>query len=215
MDIRKLPETPAQAIDVPVLLNKNGVAFQPISSVNWVDYPYCPEVSFRMAYTGYALLLHFKVKEQSVRAVYGQDNGSVWTDSCVEFFSMPGCDDIYYNIECNCIGTILIGAGAERKNRVRATEEVTGLVKRWSSLGNTPFEERVGEVSWEVALIIPFQAFFLHQIALLEGKSVAANFYKCGDELQIPHFLSWHPIRTDKPIFHCPEHFGQLIFKSE
>ena len=180
--------------------------------MNWAAYPYKPEVSFRIAHTDNSILLHFKVKEESIRAHYGEDNGSVWTDSCVEFFSVPGGDDIYYNIECNCIGTILIGAGAERENRVRAGKEITGLVKRWSTLGDVPFEERVGEVAWEVALVIPYKAFFMHQIESLDVQVVPANFYKCGDYLQTPHFLSWNPIPIEKPDFHRPDHFGKLEF---
>ena len=27
--------------------------------------------------------------------------------------------------------------------------------------------------------------------------SIRANFYKCGDELQKPHFLSWNPIKIE------------------
>ena len=137
----------------------------------------------------------------------------VWTDSCVEFFSIPAGDGIYYNIECNCIGTILIGAGPARNGREHAPKEITGLVQRWSSLGNEPFEERVEDTSWEVALIIPYKVFFKHQIESLDGKEVKANFYKCGDELQTPHFLSWNPIEIEKPDFHRPDFFGSLEFE--
>ena len=35
----------------------------------------------------------------------------------------------------------------------------------------------------------------------LDGMSIRANFYKCGDELQKPHFLSWNPIKIEKPDF--------------
>ena len=212
MKVKKLSTVSIEAIDLPALMDKEAVAFQPISCVNWNEYPYRPDVQFRIAYTSDAILLHFKVTEASVRAHYGKDDGDVWTDSCVEFFSIPGGDDVYYNLECNCIGTILIGAGPERSNRQRASHEVTHLVKRWASLGNTSFEERVGETLWEVALIVPFQAFFLHQITSLDGSTIRANFYKCGDHLQTPHFLSWNPIPIENPNFHRPDHFGVLEF---
>lgn len=38
------------------------------------------------------------------------------------------------------------------------------------------------------------------------------NLFKCGDELSHPHFLSWQPIRTEKPDFHRPEFFAQVRF---
>lgn len=63
---------------MPSLLDENGIEFQPLDVVNWKDYPYKPEVSFRIAHTGREILLHYKVKEASVRAVASGDNGRVW-----------------------------------------------------------------------------------------------------------------------------------------
>lgn len=213
MKVKKINVSNVEASSLPQLLDVEKVDFQSVACVNWKEYPYRPDVRFRIAHTADAILLHFKVKEAGVRAKYGEDNGAVWTDSCVEFFSIPAGDGVYYNIECNCIGTILIGAGPARNNREHAPAEVTQLVKRWSSLGNRPFEERVGETAWEVALVIPYGAFFKHRIEGLDGKKVRANFYKCGDELQTPHFLSWNPIGVEKPDFHRPDFFGELEFE--
>lgn len=208
--VKKVSIANVPVASVPALLDKEKVDFQPINTVNWAEYPYCPDVEFRIAHTEDAILLHYKVKEASVRAVAGKDNGPVWEDACVEFFSVPAGDGVYYNVECNCVGRLLIGAGAGRDNRRHAPQEVLDKVQRWSSLGSEDFEERVGECSWEVALVIPYSAFFLHDIRSLDGKTVRANFYKCGDKLQTPHFLSWNPIGLPSPNFHCPEYFGTL-----
>ena len=70
--------------------------------------------------------------------------------------------------------------------------------------------ERIGACSWEVALIIPASTFFLHELGSFAGRDIRANFYKCGDLLQTPHFLSWNPIDLPKPDFHCPQFFGLL-----
>ena len=86
-------------------------------------------------------------------------------------------------------------------------------MQRWSSLGNVPFEEQADESGWEVALIIPYKVFFKHQIDSLDGKEIKANFYKCGDELQTPHFLSWNALEIDQPDFHRPDFFGTLEFE--
>ena len=204
-----LPEGPA----VSALLDKNQVEFHPLDVVNWKDYPYKPEVRFRIAHTGKAILLHYQVKEASVRAVAGQDNGKVWEDACVEFFLSPESDSCYYNFECNCIGKLLIQGGIVNEDRPLARPEVLGMVKRWSSLGTEPFEERIGECSWELTMVIPVSAFFKHSIDTLEGKKMKGNFYKCGDKLQTPHFISWNPIRLAHPMFHCPAFFGNLYFE--
>lgn len=210
LSVKKVSAANIPVESVPALLDKEKVAFQPVNTVNWSAFPYRPDVEFRIAYTQDAILLHFKVREESVRAVAGHDNGPVWEDACVEFFSIPADDGVYYNVECNCVGTLLVGAGVGRENRRHAPQEVMDKVQRWSSLGRENFEERVGDCSWEVALVIPYTTFFLHHITSLEGKAIRANFYKCGDKLRTPHFLSWSPIGLEKPDFHCPEFFGVL-----
>lgn len=210
LNVKKVSAANIPVEAIPALLDEEKIAFQQIATVNWGEFPYAPEVQFRIAYTNDSFLLHYKVKEASVRAVAAHDNGPVWEDACVEFFSVPAEDGVYYNVECNCAGTLLVGAGAERENRRHAPQEVLDKVQRWSSLGREPFEEQKGDCSWEVALIIPFTTFFLHDVKSLEGKEIRANFYKCGDKLQTPHFLSWNPIDLPQPNFHCPQFFGTL-----
>ena len=112
LDVKKVSMANIPVESVPALLDEEKVAFQPVNTVNWAAYPYCPDVKFRMAYADNAILIHYKVKENSIRAVAGRDNGPVWEDSCVEFFSVPAEDGVYYNMECNCAGRLLIGAGA-------------------------------------------------------------------------------------------------------
>lgn len=198
---------------VPALLDAHGVEFQPIDQVNWQDYPYRPRVEFRMAHTGGSILLHFRVTEASVRAVAAEDNGRVWEDACVEFFVQTDeRQPLYYNIECNCAGTLLIGHGV-RGQRTHGSREVMESVRRWASLGQSPFEERKGECSWELVEVIPVSALFADRVDSLDGKVWKANFYKCGDLLQTPHFLSWNPIDLPGPCFHCPDFFGQITFE--
>ena len=187
----------------------NTVGWNKISSVNWEKYSYRPDVQFRIAYTNSAFLLQYKVKEQSVRAVAAQDNGEVWKDSCVEFFVSPANDGIYYNFEFNCIGTCLLALGPNRHQRERAPLDVISGIRRLSSLGTTPFQERIGDVEWDLSVVIPFNCFFKPEFIEPE-KIIKANFYKCGDDLTTPHFLSWQPIKTAKPDFHLPEFFGTL-----
>lgn len=198
---------------VSALLDTHGIAFQPLDVVNWKEYPYRPEVNFRIAHTGREVLLHYKVTEASVRAVAAEDNGRVWEDTCVEFFVSPEGNDCYYNFECNGIGKLLIQGGTWNERRPLAAPEVTATVKRWSSLGAQPFEEKTGPCSWELTMVIPVSAFFRHTIDSLDGKTMKGNFYKCGDKLQTPHFLSWNPIRLERPQFHCPAFFGTLSFE--
>ena len=199
--------------------------------MNWAAFPYTPDVEFRIAHTEDAILLHFKVREASVRAVAGHDNGPVWEDACVEFFSVPADDGVYYNMECNCAGTLLIGAGAGRGNRQHAPQEVLDKVQRWASLGREAFDERVGECAWEVALVIPYSAFFLHDITSLDGKTLPCQFFtnavtssrlpisfpgsdRSGEaELPLPGVLRYPAFRVvveQKITSTCPHHYHRF-----
>jgi len=213
LTVKKVSAANVPVEAVPALLDKEKVDFEPINTVDWKDYPYRPAAEFRIAHTDSAILLHYKMREATVRAVASGDNGRVWEDACAEFFAMPADDGVYYNMECNCAGTLLIEAGHGRTGRTKAPAAVLGTVERWASLGREPFDERMEETAWEVALIIPYSAFFMHDIKSLDGKTIKANFYKCGDKLSTPHFLSWNPILLDSPNFHCPEFFGTLRFE--
>ena len=212
--VKRLPENDYEASSLPSLLDGQEMSFERMDCVNWVeDYPYAPKVEFRIAHADDRILLHYRVEEESVASMAGHDNGRVWEDSCCEFFFVPAADGLYYNVECNCTGTLLIGAGAEREGRMLAPEAVLQSVDRWSSLGSRPFEERVGKVKWELALVIPMSACFRSKVGSLSGQVLKANFYKCGDKLERPHFLSWNPINVAKPDFHRPDFFGELRFE--
>ena len=211
LSIKKLNASAVEASAVPALMNEAGIEWNAIACVNWAEYPYRPEVKFRVAHIGDAILLHYQVTEASVRAVALADDGRVWEDACVEFFLSPEGNDFYYNFECNCAGKLLLHGGEAGSERPGASEDVLKSVKRWASLGTEPFEEKVGECTWEVALVIPTSAIFRHSIDSLNGKVMRANFYKCADLPQTPHFLYWATIDLLQPKFHCPEFFGELM----
>ena len=78
MKVKKISAANVEACSLPKLFDEEKIDFQSIQCVNWAEYPYKPKVNFRIAHTQNSILLHFKVKEESVRAKYGKDNGSVW-----------------------------------------------------------------------------------------------------------------------------------------
>ena len=215
MIVRKLPQEVDDPASVPGLFAKEGIEYHSISTINFgQSYPVVPEVSFAVAYTDNNIVIHYKVSEPSVRAVAYADCQRVWEDSCCEFFSAPAKDGYYYNLEANCTGTILIEGGTVKSPREYAPEEVLQSVKRWSSLGRESFETREEPTEWEMALIVPFRTFYFnHRVRSLKGRTIRANFYKCGDLLPVPHHLSWSPIHPPATHFHCPDFFGTLRFR--
>lgn len=203
------------AAEVPALMSEKGVEYHKIETVDWPEVAsYLPSVEFAVAHNSTSILIHFKVDELTVRAVAGEDHGHVWEDSCVEFFCVPdSTTHNYYNVECNAIGTLHIAGGAGRKGRTYASAEVMDAVDRWSSLGREAFGERPSEGPWEVALVIPVSTFFLDDIKSMDGLTITANFYKCGDALEHPHFVSWAPVDIPKPNFHRPDFFRPVHFE--
>lgn len=197
--------------NVPQVLAAEGAEYHAIGCDNWNWSQHNPDVSFAIAHCGDAIILHFHVKDHELRAVETTDDGRVWEDSCCEFFVSPGCDNQYYNFECNCIGTLLLHGGV-KPDRPCAPQECYDSVLRWSSLGSKPIEKHPEDAEWDLVKIIPVSALFQHDIQNLSGRTMRANFYKCGDLLDSPHFLSWAPISLPKPAFHCPEFFGEITF---
>jgi hypothetical protein len=183
-----------------------------LEMVNWEEYPYKPSVSVQIAFNDDELFLQYQVVEQSVKAEITESNGKVWTDSCVEFFLSPEGNDEYYNLEMNCIGTCLLGFRKKGGPAIHASEEQIATIRRISTLGKSPFPEIKGRTEWKITLAIPWEVFFKHALKPIHGKKMRGNFYKCGDELNVPHFVSWTKIKTDKPSFHAPEFFGGLEF---
>jgi hypothetical protein len=180
---------------------------------NWDEFPYKPEVSVQIAWNEDELFLQYSVSEQAVKAEITESNGPVWTDSCVEFFLSPEGNDEYYNLEMNCIGTVLLGYRKKGDPSVHASEEQIASIRRISSLGDSSFSEQKKQTDWQITMAIPWEAFFNHQLKPVTGSKMRGNFYKCSDGLSVPHFVSWTRIKTGKPSFHHPEFFGGLEFE--
>ena len=182
------------------------------AEVNWKEYPYKPDVAFSLGYTNNELLLKYYITENWFKAEKTETNDMVCEDSCVEFFVSPDDGGIYYNLEFNGIGTCLMGAGTDRYSGSRADPGVVAKIRRQTSVGKDPVSEKTGKFSWTITIAIPFEVLFHNKIVELKGKTFRANFYKCGDKLSTPHYITWNPVGTERPDFHQPNYFGLLRF---
>lgn len=186
----------------------------PIDCCNWPkDFPYTPKASFKLFHDGNNLYIKFDVTENDIHAVIEKDFGNVWTDPCVEFFVSPNSNMDYYNIECTCTGKLLIAWHPNGAAKENLPIEVLNNVKRYPSLGYECFPMRKGENSWSLIETIPVTTLSHSNIDSWSGKTMRANFYKCGDNLPTPHFISWNAIDWPEPSFHRPEFFGELLFE--
>lgn len=183
-----------------------------VDTINWKGYGYKPEVALSVAYSNHEIFLKYYVTEDYFKAEKTESNEMVCEDSCVEFFVSPENDGIYYNLEFNAIGTCLLGTGTGRENSTRADPVIISKIRRLTSAGTYPVRERKGKYSWTLTIAVPFDVFFHHRIKELKGKIFRVNFYKCGDMLTVPHYVTWNPVGTDKPDYHQPAYFGLLKF---
>lgn len=185
-----------------------------VACVNWPgEYPSAPKVAFKMAHNGTHIFLQFFVEEDEILAKTAEDNGPVWTDSCVEFFISFGDSPYYYNAEFSCIGKALLGYRKDKQHAEHGSPAIMNSIKRYSSLGSEPFDKKKGDFKWNMLVVIPVTAYWQSGLTSFSGVKARANFYKCGDNLTTPHFLSWNPILTEKPNFHVPQYFGELNFE--
>jgi len=192
---------------------ESNAKFQLVETINWSEYPYKPEVKFKMAYCKNQILLKYYVTEENIMAKETRVNGEVYKDSCVEFFFSTNGKNTYYNFEFNCVGIAHVGYGPGRASRELTHPGILKLIKVRSSLGNQPFEEKTGGYQWEMMIIIPKECLTYDKDIVLKGLKANANFYKCGDETSKPHYVSWNPIGTENPDYHQPAYFGELSFE--
>ena len=198
---------------IDAMFESGALTLHEIGCVNWPeDFPDKPRVHFRIAHSGDEIFIKYYVNEGAVRAVYDTDDQRPWEESCVEFFVAPDDPGEYYcNLEMSCIGYGILHEGVPGKRAVAPGG--VEKVRRLPSISREPFGIREGEQFWTLTLAIPIES--LPQIggASLSGRTLRANFYKCGDKLPRPHYLSWSPIDTTEPSFHRPDFFGRLFFE--
>lgn len=186
----------------------------PLECVNWEEYPYAPESVVAIAASKDAILVHFKTLELNAQATHLKDFEPVAADSCFEFFcALPGSVN-YYNFEFNCVGAGMICGGSAPKNRPHMPERVLDRMDRWCSLPREVIIAKPEQTAWEIAFVIPLDAFFLDPpVKTLKGRTILCNFQKIAWETPLMHFVTWAPIKTPEPRIHQPSFFKPITFE--
>lgn len=186
-------------------LAQHTLAHQP-----WPQFATDATTSFCIAYTDNSIVLLYTVHEKEIRAENKTVNSQVYEDSCVEFFIAMAADG-YYNFEFNCIGATLGAYGKSKEQREFLPEKLVLAITTHSQVAQMANEM----YHWQLLVQIPFAVLQHHQHGKWPGLHCRGNFYKCGDKLAAPHFLSWTPINAPQPNFHLPQHFGYLQFERQ
>lgn len=185
-------------------LQTNNIGIAP-----WAAFPYVPKVDFVVAYGVDCIFIKYAVTEKFVSDLYRQPNEPVYKDSCVEFFIELSPGEPYYNFEFNYTGNCLAGYGKDKEERIFLSVENIKKIRTCSTVHTAVADS---PISWELIIVIPFDVFNFHTLESLNGRKARVNFYKCGDDLPIPHFLAWNQILSPFPDFHLPAFFGEVEF---
>ncbi len=183
--------------------------FHRMTSYHWEsDPPYRPLTYFKMGVVEDNLVAILKCYEENPRAVYVNRDDPVYTDSCLEFFVAPveDCDE-YINVEMNSRGAFLAEFGKGKYDRVfvRTITDKSPLVEAFKG-------EDANGIFWGVKATLTKEFLCdIYKKADFDYTLVKANFYKCGDECEIPHYIAFSPVTTLPPGYHNPECFA--IFK--
>ena len=172
-----------------------------VGTNRWKDYEPAPITRFKMLRGPEGISVLFDSEETGLRSEVSEENGAIYTDSCLEFFFKPDNHDArYLNFELNPKGVLHLAIGEGRKGRT--------LLDTDRSIFNIVSDAREG--NWRLKLYIP-DSFILELYEKI-SPVCKGNFYKCGDKTDHVHFGAWSEVETEKPDFHVPDFFGKINF---
>lgn len=196
-----VPEYLVRRVDCP-----DWGQIPPVTLLHTGWLPPCGVSAWAQAcHDGERLFLRLWAEESDIRATLTGPLEQVCDDSCLEFFfaPLPG-DPRYFNFECNPLGTLYLGFGTGRSDRVRQ------LVQDPEIFRIKPFSTEAG---WGVTLTIPGEFIRLYMPEFRFSGQAHGNFYKCADQAEVPHYLAWSKPESSTPDYHRPADFGRLLLE--
>lgn len=173
-----------------------------IDKVNWEQYPFKPNTTGRMLYSDYGIHVQMQTDEQPLLARFTAQNSTVYRDSCMELFISPNMEDKrYLNFEFNPFGTMYLAIRTSRydcvhPNRNRDYFEV---------------QSYVDDNKWLLQFTIPFE--FIDEMFGMHTGIMHANMFKCGEDGQYEHYVSYSRINSPEIDFHKSEFFAEFVLE--
>lgn len=193
------------------------ITFLNIDNFIWSSNDYQPFTQAGLFYTDTHLHVFFKSYEDKISVKHFKMNEDVYKDSCCEFFinPKPGEQENYMNFEINAAGTLLLGSGRTRHNRIRY---IFDDFRELFSIKTSVTKENIKNYDckfWTLEYAIPFTFFekYFGSINIKPGYTMKGNFYKCGDSTTHPHYGCWNLITDPVPDFHLSSFFGSIVFE--
>ncbi len=180
-----------------------------MTSYHWESTPsYRPLCFCKIGLVNDSIVVFLKCYESEPRAVYENRDDPMYLDSCLEFFAacVKGRNE-YVNVECNSRGVFLCEFGDGKYNR-SLTSSLTSLSPKVDSFKG---EDDNGSY-WgvQIELSKDFVCDLYKTDMDFEFSDIRANFYKCGDDCEIQHYVAFSPVTTLPPGFHNPDCFAEF-----
>jgi len=176
-----------------------------VNHYRWEKNGYQPKVDYTLSVENCGFHMHIVVHESNPKREKTEHFQHVHEDSCVEWFAnfMPDQGNQYFNFEVNANGCMNVSFGTGRHDRVRLSEKDVESLNIYTI---------IGKFTWEVEYTVPFTLIKKYYPAYerKDGKNIKANFYKCGDKTEYPHYGMWSKVEVKNPDFHRPEYFGEI-----
>lgn len=176
-----------------------------INNKLWGYTDYNNEVYAQISYDNEGFWVKFTVFESNPKRTKKEHFEHVHLDSCVEFFCNfdPGNSDKYINFETNANGVM---NASFRRNRADSQKLLKEEIEAFG------IKTEIYDDKWTVSYKIGFSFIkkYYPQFDIEKCKFIKCNLYKCGDETQIMHYLSYFDVKCEKPDFHRPEYFGKI-----
>ncbi len=195
----------------PVSFHEGEIDFMLAKTAPMNEYLWLPKTDIypeaRLLYDEKAIYVRLEAREADIRAEYHGDYDMVCEDSCLEFFFCPGTEDSrYFDMEINPNGSYYLGFGPNSQESVRI------LVPEGKKLFDIKTCRIPGGWAAEFQIPVKFVQIFYPAFKIVKGMEIRANFYKCGDLTNTPHYIAWNDVNSDIPDFGMPEFFGTLVF---
>lgn len=169
---------------------------------------YKPEVNFELGMNEVGFTMNITVMEANPKREKTEHLQFVHEDSCVEWFVnfLPEKCDRYFNFEVNANGIMNVAFRKDRYDKqLLSLEDI-------ASLG---IKTEIFDTYWTVSYVVPFTLIqkYIPEYQFSEGMTILSNFYKCGAATEFPHHGIWNPVPFEKPDFHQPDYFGEIILE--
>ena len=176
----------------------------------------------KAVYNDEGLFLLFVSQDEHIVANHTKLNSEVSRDDCVELFAMPqpSKNNDYFNLEINCVGTVLMHFGPEALNskeyeaRKKISRKQVGSLEIYRSVTGRTKKPRLDDKQWIIEYKIPFA--LLKEFAGIDrvqsGDVWRINLYRCGSLVDEVH-ASWQRVPREGRGFHQPRFFAPVRFE--